>query len=179
MMDTLLQDAIPARLLNVSLVLFGVLLTGGVSEATVQFEEPVRNTLNFNFVECDGNANHAALVVQGEDASALDMLKEAHSFFQRAGDADGARFAATFMSVAGGASKASSKPEDHVYAGCATWEGLAKHPDQWWADHIHFQFAGELQPCRLDLTTRSEGVLTQCPTRCGTELVAVLYDLEQ
>ena len=33
MMDTLLQDAIPARLLNVSLVLFGVLLTGGVSEA--------------------------------------------------------------------------------------------------------------------------------------------------
>lgn len=59
MMDTLLQDAIPARLLNVSLVLFGVLLTGGVSEATVQFEEPVRNTLNFNFVECDGNANHA------------------------------------------------------------------------------------------------------------------------
>jgi len=87
-------------------------------------------------------ARAQALVVQGEDASALDMLKEAHSFFQRAGDADGARFAATFMSVAGGASKASSKPEDHVYAGCATWEGLAKHPDQWWADHIHFQFAG-------------------------------------
>ena len=57
-----------------------------------------------------------ALVVQGEDASALDMLKEARvagvvspilpvarsrvcsarptAFFQRAGDADGARFAA-------------------------------------------------------------------------------------
>ncbi|CAE7312028.1 unnamed protein product [Symbiodinium sp. CCMP2456] len=60
MMDTLLQDAIPARLLNVSMVLFGVLLTGGGNEqATVEFEEPVQNTLNFNFVECNGNANHA------------------------------------------------------------------------------------------------------------------------
>ncbi|CAE6972131.1 unnamed protein product [Symbiodinium sp. CCMP2592] len=89
-------------------------------------------------------ARAQALVVQSEDALALDMLNEAHSLFQRAGDADGARFAATYMSGAGGggASKASSKPEDHVYAGCATWEGLAKQPDQWWADHIHFQFAG-------------------------------------
>ena len=29
-------------------------------EASVEFEEePVQNTLNFNFVECNGNANHA------------------------------------------------------------------------------------------------------------------------
>ncbi|CAE7566963.1 unnamed protein product [Symbiodinium sp. KB8] len=87
-------------------------------------------------------AQAQALVVKGDDASALDMLKEARSLFQRAGDADGARFAAAFMFGAEKASKASSKPEDHVYSGCATWEGLAKQPDQWWADHIHFQFAG-------------------------------------
>lgn len=59
-MDTLLQDAIPARLLNISMVLFGVLLTGVSEQASVEFEEePVQNTLNFNFVECNGNANHA------------------------------------------------------------------------------------------------------------------------
>ena len=44
-MDTLLQDAIPARLLNISMVLFGVLLTG-VSE------QAVRSKLSQFFCAC-------------------------------------------------------------------------------------------------------------------------------
>ncbi|CAE7371028.1 unnamed protein product [Symbiodinium natans] len=83
----------------------------------------------------------AQALMKAGDASAPDVLSEAHGMFQKAGDVEGARFAAVFMSKEG-ASQASSKPEDSQTSGCATWEGLAKHADQWWADHIHFQFAG-------------------------------------